>query len=129
MDRNPAAHALASALDRHFGAGASRAKRHEHSLGDRALFAALLTRAGFEAVRVDTIRRTVRFASAEEWVRIQFLATPLAGLLEGRKPAEGERLVARVGADIGAKFPLLENHVDFAFPQEVHIAVVTGNRE
>jgi ubiquinone/menaquinone biosynthesis C-methylase UbiE len=128
IDRNPAADALASSLDRHFGEGASRTKRHEHSLGDRAEFAALLARAGFAAARVETISRAVRFASAEEWVRIQFLATPLAGLLLGRAPGESERLVARVGADIGATFPRLANHVGFAFRQEVHIAVVTANR-
>jgi hypothetical protein len=128
IDRNPAAHALASSLDRHFGEAASRAKRQEHSLGDRAEFAALLARDGFAPARVDTIRRAVQFASAEKWARIQFLATPLAALLEGREPAEGERLVARVRSDVGATFPQLANHVGLAFPQEVHIAVVTANR-
>src|SRR5262249_28586791 len=36
IERNPAADALACSLDRRFGEGASRAKRHEHSLADRA---------------------------------------------------------------------------------------------
>jgi SAM-dependent methyltransferase len=127
IDRNPAADALASSLDRHFGEGASRAKRHEHALGERAEFSALLAGTGFAPARVVTIRRAVRFASAEEWVRIQFLATPLAKLLEGRQPGERERLIARVGADIRATFAQLANRAGLAFPQEVHIAVVTGD--
>src|SRR5262249_60175611 len=101
IERNPAAEALSDALDRHFGEGASRAKRHEHSLADRAELAGLLARTGFAGVCVETITREVRFASAEEWVRIQFAATPLAALLEGREPPERERLVALVGADVG----------------------------
>jgi ubiquinone/menaquinone biosynthesis C-methylase UbiE len=126
IDRNPAANALANSLDRHFGEGASRGKRHEHSLADRAEFAALLVTAGFARPRVDTITQEVRFASAEEWVRIQFAATPLAALLEGREPSEGERLVARVGAEVEATCPRSGNDLGLAVPQEIHIAVVTG---
>src|SRR5262249_46506348 len=57
IKRNPAAEALADALDRQFGEGASRAKRHEHSLADRAELAGLLATAGFAGVRVETITR------------------------------------------------------------------------
>src|SRR5262249_55584905 len=35
IERNPVAHALSSALDRHLGEGASAAKRIEHALADR----------------------------------------------------------------------------------------------
>ncbi len=123
IERNPAAEALSSALDRHFGEGASRTKRHEHSLADRAELAGLLATAGFADVRVETITREVRFASAEEWVRIQFAATPLAALLEGREPPEFERLVAVVGADVRARLARLVQDGGFAFPQEVHVAL------
>ena len=102
IERNPAADALSSALDRHFGEGASRTKRHEHSLADRSELRELLARAGFAGVRVETAALRVRFASVEEWARIQFGATPLAALLEGREPAERERLIALVSADLGA---------------------------
>jgi ubiquinone/menaquinone biosynthesis C-methylase UbiE len=123
IERNPAAEALASSLDRHVGKGASRAKRHEHSLADRAELAGLLATAGFADVRVETVTLEVRFASAEEWVRIQFAATPLAALLEGLGPSERERLVALVGADVGAKLAPLVQPGGLAFPQEVHVAV------
>ncbi len=122
IERNPAAEALSEALDRHFGEGASRAKRHEHSLADRAELAGLLATAGFAGVRVETIRREVRFASAEEWVRIQFAATPLAALLEGRELSERERLVGLVSADFGERLARLVQNGGLAFPQEVHVA-------
>jgi ubiquinone/menaquinone biosynthesis C-methylase UbiE len=125
IERNPASDALSRSLDRRFGEGASRAKRHEHSLADRSEVAALLTAAGFARLRLETLRREIRFASAEEWVRIQFAATPLAALLEGREPSECARLVAAVGADVGTTFPSVADDVDFAFSQEVHIAFAT----
>jgi len=126
IEHNPAADALANSLDRRFGEGASRAKRHEHSLADRAEFAALLATAGPTRLHIETITREVRFASAEEWVRIQFAATPLATVLDGREPSERERLVARVGADVGATVPRLADGVGWACRQEAHIAVATA---
>jgi ubiquinone/menaquinone biosynthesis C-methylase UbiE len=126
IERNPAAEALSDALDRQFGEGASRAKRHEHSLADRAELAGLLATAGFAGVRVETITREVRFASAEEWVRIQLAATPLATLLEGREPPERERLVALVAADVGARLARLAQDGGLAFPQEAHVALATA---
>src|SRR5262249_42202164 len=118
IERNPAADALSSSLDRHFGEGASRAKRHEHSLADRAELEALLATAGFAGGRVETISREVRFASAEEWVRIQFAATPLTALLERREPSERERLVRLVGADVRERLKQLVRADGLAFPQE-----------
>jgi ubiquinone/menaquinone biosynthesis C-methylase UbiE len=125
IERNPAAEALSDALDRHLGEGASRAKRHEHSLSDRAELAGLLATGGFADVRVETITREVRFASAEEWVRIQFAATPLAALLERREPSERERLVGLVGADAGERLTQLVQDGGLAFPQEVHVVLAT----
>ena len=126
IEHNPAADALASSLDRRVGDGASRAKRHEHSLADRAEFAALLAAAGFARLRIETISRQERFASIEEWVRVQFAATPLAAVLEGRDPSERERLVARVAADVAATLPRPADDDGWAFRQEAHIAVATA---
>jgi predicted NAD/FAD-binding protein len=85
----------------------------------RALFDA----AGFTNIRVETAARTVRFASAAEYVRVQFAATPLAGLLADRGPATRERLVALVSADVAARLPRHMQQSGLAFPQEVHIAL------
>ena len=97
--------------------------RHEHSLADWAELAASVATAGFARPCVETVTRTVRFASAEEWVRIQFAATPLAALLEGRVRSERERLVALVGADVGASLAPFVQDGCLGFPQEVHVAV------
>jgi ubiquinone/menaquinone biosynthesis C-methylase UbiE len=126
IERNPAAEALSDALDRHFGGEASRAKRSEHSLADPAKLAGLLATAGFAGVRVETVALEVRFASVQEWVRIQFAATPLAALLEGREPPERERLVALVGADVGARLKRLVRDGGLAFPQEANVALATA---
>jgi ubiquinone/menaquinone biosynthesis C-methylase UbiE len=126
IERNPAAEALSDALDRQFGEGAARAKRQEHSLADRAELAGLLATAGFAGVRVETVTREVRFASAEEWARIQFAATPLAALVEGRPPSERERLVGLIGADVGARLAQLVQDGGLEFPQEVHVGLATA---
>jgi ubiquinone/menaquinone biosynthesis C-methylase UbiE len=126
IERNPFAHALSDALDLHLGQGASRAKRNEHSLADAEELRALFDAAGFTDVRVQTVARTVRFASAAEYVRVQFVATPLAALLAGRGPAARERLVAVVSADVAARLARYEQDSGLAFPQQVHIALATA---
>jgi ubiquinone/menaquinone biosynthesis C-methylase UbiE len=126
IERNPAAHALSDALDLHLGHGASGAKRNEHALAHAGELRSLFDAAGFTDVRVETATRAIRFASAAEYVRVQFAATPLAALLADRGPAERERLVAVVSADVGARLARYVQESGLAFPQEVHIALATA---
>lgn len=126
IGRNPATHALSDALDRHLGEGASLAKRNEHSLADPEELRALFGTAGFADVRIETVARTVRFASAAEYVRIQFAATPVAALLADREPSARQRLVALVSADVSAGLAPYTNDDGLAFPQEVHVALATA---
>jgi len=126
IDRNPAAHALSDALDRHLGKGASRAKRSEHSLADSAELHELFAHAGFADVHVEAVTRTLRFSSVDEWVGFQFAATPLASLLVERQPSEREQLVALVSADVGSSLAAYALEDGFAFPQEVHVALATA---
>jgi hypothetical protein len=100
IERHPAAHALSGALDRHFGQGASRAKRAEHSLAGVRMLCALFADAGFAEVRVETVTRNVHFASVGEYVRVQLTATPLTALLAEHELARSERLIALVSADV-----------------------------
>lgn len=123
IERNPAAHALSHALDRDLGEYASRAKRHEHSLAQVDELRALFADSGFAEVGVETVERSFRFASAEQWVRIQFAATPLAALLTDREPSERERLIAAVSADVRTRLADRVDERGFSFPQEVHIAL------
>src|SRR5690242_16958723 len=59
IERNPAARALADAVDRQFGGGASRAKRSEHSLAGAPDLRELLEAAGFAEVRLERATLTL----------------------------------------------------------------------
>jgi ubiquinone/menaquinone biosynthesis C-methylase UbiE len=123
IEHNPAAHALADAVDRHFGAGTSQAKRSEHTLADREELRKLFEAAGFAGIRLEVVTQTVRFASVNEWVEIQFAATPLRALLMGHAPVERERLVGLVRTDVGEMLARFESGGAFAFPQQVHVVL------
>jgi ubiquinone/menaquinone biosynthesis C-methylase UbiE len=120
IERNRAALALSEALDRHVGSGASLAKRSEHSLADSDELRELCAAAGFACVRIETVTRTIRFASVEEWVGIQLAATPLASLTSQR-----DDLVTHVGDDVAASLAAFVDTDGFAFPQEVHVVLAT----
>jgi len=126
IERNPAARALADAVDRRFGDGASRAKRSEHSLADPEELRESFRAAGFVVVALETVVQTRRFASVEEWVEIQFTATPLAALITSGEPSQRERSVGLVSAHVGEALAAFASGDAFAFPQEVH--VVLANR-
>ncbi|HST19130.1 MAG TPA: class I SAM-dependent methyltransferase [Gaiellaceae bacterium] len=125
IERNPATHALSAALDRHVGENASRTKRSEHSLADVEQLRSLFVAVGFDRVEIETVERIVRFASVDEYVRVQFAATPVAAVLIGFDPHERERLVAQVSVDVGSKLARFQTASELAFPQEVHVARAT----
>jgi ubiquinone/menaquinone biosynthesis C-methylase UbiE len=126
--RNPAARALADAVDRHVGEGASRAKRSEHSLSDDQELRELFEAAGFADIRIETVTKNMRFRSVDEWVGIQFAATPLALILAECDPSQREHIVRRVGADVHDALGGSEQSGAFVFPQEVHVALATAAR-
>jgi len=128
IDRNPAAHALADAVDRHVGEGASRAKRSEHALADPNELRALLDGAGFARIRLEAVQQTMRFASVEEWVGIQLTATPLAAALANRDQAERERSIDLVRRDVAEALAAYTPDGRFAFPQEVYVALADATR-
>ena len=75
---------------------------------------------------MDTVARTVRFASAAEYVRIQFAATPVAALLSDQEPSARQRLVDLVSADVSASLAPYVTDDGLAFPQEVHVALASA---
>jgi ubiquinone/menaquinone biosynthesis C-methylase UbiE len=123
IEHNPAAFALAQALDRHLGPDASRTKRAEHALADAALLRTLTGEAGFKRIKIVTETRTVRFASVSDYVRIQLMATPLASLLQHRPAGTGQRLAAVLIADVAAALQPHQTADGLAFPQEAHVLV------
>jgi SAM-dependent methyltransferase len=125
IERNPATLALADFLDRHLRVDASVVKRTEHALPDTEELRALLTAAGFRDVVIQTTRKTVRFPSFRDYVRIQFAATPLANLIVRLDAARREHLLEAVVADVAASLAVHVGDDGFSFPQEVHVAVAT----
>lgn len=121
IEHHPAAFALAGALDRHLGPGASAAKRAEHALADPALLRALAAGAGFCGVQIVTATRIIRFASAAGYVRIQLTATPLASLLSCRTGGSARQLAQAVTADVAAALRSRRADGGLAFPQEAHV--------
>ena len=117
IEHNPATIALALALDRHLGPGASQTKRAEHALADPALLHGLAREAGFRGISIATGTRLIRFPSAAEYVRIQLIATPLASLT-GQPDSP---LTAALTGDVAAALEPYCTAEGLAFPQEAHI--------
>jgi ubiquinone/menaquinone biosynthesis C-methylase UbiE len=126
IERNPAAHALAAALDRHIGPDASTAKRSEHALADTEQLRRLVADAGFHSIEIETVSKLVRFPSSADYVRIQLAATPLASLVAQFDTASGERLVEAALKDVGAALTPYTTVEGLTFPQEVHYALATS---
>jgi ubiquinone/menaquinone biosynthesis C-methylase UbiE len=126
IERNPATHALANALDRHVRPGASAAKRTEHALADSEEVRALVAGAGFRDVVTRTTTKMVRFPSPAEYVRIQLAATPLAGLIAEEDAARRDALVGALVEDVGAALEPYLGHEGLTFPQEVHVVLATS---
>jgi SAM-dependent methyltransferase len=128
IEHNPAAFALARALDRHLGPDASRIKRAEHALADPVLLRTLAADAGFTRIEIVTETRAVRFASVSDYVRIQLTATPLASLLPHPLGRPGQRLAEVLIADVAAALQPHQTAGGLAFPQEAHI-LLAGKRQ
>jgi ubiquinone/menaquinone biosynthesis C-methylase UbiE len=125
IEHNPATHALSEALDRWVGADASAIKRGEHALSDTAELRALVTRAGFENVAIDTATKTVHFPSVAEYVRIQLAATPVGGVVDAYDPGRRVECVTALVADVEAALAAFTGEEGLSFPQEVHVVLAS----
>jgi hypothetical protein len=124
IERNPATCALAAALDRHVGPGASVAKRTEHALADTAELRALVAAAPFTDIEIRTATKMVRFSSAADYVRIQLAATPLANLITSYNDARRNSLTDALAQDVGADLAAYAgDDSGLTFPQEVQVVL------
>jgi ubiquinone/menaquinone biosynthesis C-methylase UbiE len=124
IERTPAAHAFAQALDRRFGPDASSIKRAEHVFASADEVGRLIAEQGFDEVKVHTVTKNISFPSVMEYVRFQLVATPMAELLRDMHANEREdelKLVAAETAAILAPGMALSSRL--SFPQEAHVAV------
>ena len=95
IERTPMAHAFAEALDKHLKPGASKLKRVEHGLSDAGELRQLATDAGFQEANVVPAIQIIRYSETREYVRVQLIATPQAGLLSGMGGEQREAIFRR----------------------------------
>ncbi|RUV03761.1 methyltransferase domain-containing protein [Mesorhizobium sp. M6A.T.Cr.TU.017.01.1.1] len=123
IEHTPAAKALADALDRHLGPGASATKRSEHSLADADELYRLVTGAGFRQVTIHTTTQNIRFPSSKEYVRLQLAATPQAGLVSGMDAGQRNVVIAAIMGDVSSSLAIYSTGGELTFPQEAHVVL------
>jgi hypothetical protein len=132
IERAPAAHAFARALDTLIRPNASRIKRAEHIFQTADEVRLLLDAAGFHEARISTVTKQITFPSVLDYVRFQLIAPPMAALLGERSEAERDAAVQTVAPEtkrlLGpAMTSMLHGHrLTFTFPQEAHIAIASA---
>ena len=121
IEHTPAANALANALERHLGPGASKTKRTEHSLADADELRNLVTGAGFRDATIRTTTQQIRFPSPREYARVQLAATPMAALASGMERERRDALVDAIADEVRAAVRGDAPKGDLIFPQEAHV--------
>lgn len=117
--------ALADALDRRVGPGASAVKRAEHGLCDPEELRGLATTAGLSDVAVQGVPKTIRFPSPRLYVEIQLTATPMAGLVAGLEDGARAAVIEAVAQDVAAA---LGGAVDREFTSPTRTLVLTARK-
>lgn len=125
IEHTPASSALADALDRHLGAGASQTKRSEHVLSDRRELRELVTAAGFGNVAIETVTQTIRFPSAKEYVRVQLSATPLSSLMDGMDGTRQRETLAAITSDLLTSLHIGSDTAELTYPQEAYVLLAS----
>jgi ubiquinone/menaquinone biosynthesis C-methylase UbiE len=120
IERTPVTHALTDALDRYLGPGASAVKRSEHSLSDPVHLHKLVAGASFREVTIEQVIQIIRFDSAQQYVRFQLSATPLAGFVGRIADVQRDALERNIACDISAALAGVSED-GFTSPQEVHV--------
>ena len=114
------AKALADALDRHLGPGASATKRSEHALADADELRRLAAAGGLRDAVVHAVTKTIAFPSPREYVRLQIMATPMARMVAGMEAGARDVLVDAIAGDLSAALGGSGGQ-GLASPQEAHV--------
>ena len=117
IDGSPAMAALVDALGKHVGPQAANNRRAPFALGDADQLRDLLEDGGFREVRVQTLAKSVDFASPEAFVEAQLSATPLSTL--GALTLETHRAIEQ---DVHAALHDYLQNDRLIVPMEAHIA-------
>lgn len=118
IDRAPGFAVLAAALGRTIGADAEALMRAPFALGDAGELARLLDAGGLGDCTIRVEAGTVRFASAESFVRGYVGGSPLAGIVASAPEQAYEELVGEVEHDLDSYI----EHDSLRFPIEAYLA-------
>jgi hypothetical protein len=111
---------LADALDRYLDPAASAVKRSEHSLYDADQLHELVAGAGFHEITIEQVIQIIRFDSAQEYLRFQLTATPLASLVDRMDNGQRNVLEGNIARYLRAALANVTEE-GFTSPQEVHV--------
>lgn len=114
---------LRRVAERHLGAITDQ----RHSFGDAAGLEALLRGAGFEAVRVRTMSRPVRFEDGAMFLRLNTMA--LVGMSAAGKTLAGEERARIIDAILGESAPVARPYTEgpaLAFEISTNLATARG---
>jgi len=124
IEQTPAAHAFVQALDRCLGPSASATKRAEHMFRAPDEVGTLLAKEGFQQVVVKTVTQHIDFPSVLDYVRIQLIATPMAGLFGDQSDLEREAHIEDIASLTASLLdPKMRRDGRLRFPQVAHVAM------
>jgi len=117
LERNPGHAALVVALEGHLATAAASAIRSFFALGEAWEVRSLLAGGPFHEVQLHTATRTVRFASPEQFVRIEMIPSrpesPLAGM--------DERALSVLISEVNTALQPYVGPDGLAFPMQAHL--------
>ncbi len=117
LERNPGHAALVVALEGHLATAAASAIRSFFALGAAWEVRSLLAGGPFHEVQLHTATRTVRFASPEQFVRIEMIPSrpesPLAGM--------DERALSVLISEVNTALQPYVGPDGLAFPMQAHL--------
>jgi hypothetical protein len=117
LERCPGHAALVRALEGHLASAAASAIRSFFALGEASEVRSLFAGGPFDEVQLLTAVRTVRFASPEQFVRIEMIPShpesPLAGM--------DERFLSVVISEVNAALQPYVGPDGLAFPMQAHL--------
>ncbi len=119
---NPFFEVFAGVIQRHLG---TPALHTPFSLGDQTTLRSLFVDAGFDAIEIERVRRTVRFPSPDKFVTLG-LAGASAAVPALQTMSETERAALTEAVRVDMEIPLRQYTAgeELVFPLETHIVLV-----
>ncbi len=118
---NPFFEVFAGVIQKHLGAPALHIP---FSLGDQTTLRSLFVDAGFDAIEIERVRRTVRYPSPDKFVTLGLAGASAAiPALQTMSEAERTALTEAVRTDMAAPLQQYTDGDELVFPMETHIVL------